>query len=121
MEKDELKYLRHADAPAAHQVYGAQVHLLEVQAVGDHQLHAGSRAGVDHLLAFLHGDRHGLLAQDVDARARRADGVLGVLGVGQRDVHGVHVLEARVVVLVPVGVLEVVAGAPGRGAWCDRR
>ena len=80
-----------------------------MEAVGDHQLDAVLGAGGDHPLAFLGRDRHGLLAQDVDAGAGGANRILRVLRVGQRDVDGVDLLEAGVVVVVVERVVEAVA------------
>ena len=40
IENDELKYFELAEPPAARQIDGREVDRLEVQPVGDHQLHA---------------------------------------------------------------------------------
>ena len=76
-----------------------------MQAVGDHQLDRGLARGLRHLLAFVLGHRHRLLAQHVHARARGAHGVLAVHAVRQRDVDRVDraALQALVVLLVGVG------------------
>ena len=50
--------------------------------------------------ALVGRDRHRLLAQHVHAGPGRADRVLGVHGVRQRDVDRVDLLEARVVLVV---------------------
>ena len=68
-----------------------------MQAVRNHQLDAVLVAGIDHPLTFLDGDGHGFFAQHVHAGLGCAHGVLGVQRVGQGDVDGVHVLEARIV------------------------
>src|SRR5262249_28653211 len=63
-----------------------------VQSVGDHELDAIGLARPDHAPAFVGGDRHGRLAQDVHTGARRLDRIVTVQRVGQRYVDGVHIL-----------------------------
>ena len=73
---------RLADAPGARDFDRLQVGALEVQAIGDHQLHARAARRLGHALALLLGERHRLLHQHVDACLRGADRVLGVQAVG---------------------------------------
>ena len=67
-----------------------EVRLLEVQAVGDHQLDAarGRQRAIIASQSSL-GHRHRLLAQHVHAGPRGAHGVLAVQVFGQRDEDGV--------------------------------
>src|SRR5208337_719293 len=60
-----------------------------VAAVGDHEPDVCRLASRDHRLGLGHIGGHGLFAEDVLAGFGGADGVLGVHGVGQRDVDGV--------------------------------
>ena len=116
-----VEVLRLADPALPHEVDHPQVDLLEVQAVGDHQLDAVLGAGGDHPLALGGGHRHRLLAQDVDAGARGANRILRVLRVGQRDVDRVDVLEAGLVVVVVVGAGRGGSGGRPPAAWPRRR
>ncbi len=84
-----VEVLRLADPASPNEVDGVEIHLLEVQAVGDHQLDPTGGAGLDHPLAFLHRDRHRLLAENVHTHASCANGVFRVLRVRKRDVDGV--------------------------------
>jgi hypothetical protein len=103
-----VEELRIPDPPAPHEIDDLQVDLLEVQPVGNHQLDATAPARPDHPPALVHGDRHRLLAEHVDAGVRGPDGVLGVLGIRQRDVDRVHLLEARLVLVVRVRAVDPV-------------
>jgi len=62
----------------------------------------------DHLPAFLGRDRHRLLAEDVDPGLCRADRVLGVHRVRQRDVDRVDYAQAVVELVVVEGVLDAI-------------
>ena len=78
-----------AEGAVADELDGPEVGGLVVAAVGDHELDVGGLAGGDHGLGFGDVDGHGLFAEDMLAGLGGADGVLGVHGVGQRDVDGV--------------------------------
>ncbi len=84
-----LDGLHLAECAVANELDGAEVGGLVVAAVGDHELYVGGLAGGDHLLAVGDAGGHGLFAEHVLAGLGGADGVLGVHGVGQRDVDGV--------------------------------
>ena len=101
-----------ADAPASDQIDRLQVDLLEVQPIRNHQLDAILAAGVDHPLAFVGGDRHRLLAEHVNAGFGGTNRVLGVHRIRQRDVDGIHLFEARVVVVVGKRAADAILLAP---------
>ena len=98
-----------AERAVADELDGAEVGGLVVAAVGDHELDVGGLAGGDHGFGFGDVGGHGLFAEHVLAGLGGADGVLGVHGVGQRDVDGVDGGVARDLVEVFV----VVDGAGG--------
>ncbi len=89
--KTALEGLDLADGARVDEALGFDVGGLVVDAVGDHELDIGFAAGVDHGAALGGGDGHGLLAEDVLAGLRGADGVLAMHAVGQTDVYGVDV------------------------------
>jgi hypothetical protein len=66
---------------------GFEVPFFEVQAVGDHELHAISLGRVGHGFALLCGDRHWFFAKHVNAGIGGAHGVFAVQIVGQDDIH----------------------------------
>jgi hypothetical protein len=76
---------------------------LEMQSIGDHQLHAVLTRRRDHVLALRDGSRHRLLAEHVDARAGRAHGVRFVHRIRQCDVGRIHL--AAPIELVEVAVI----------------
>ena len=108
IENDELKNFGSPIRPRRTRSDHAQVDLLEVQPIRNHQADAMAAAGRDHPSALLDGDRHRLLAEHVHAGACGADRVLGVHRVRQRDVDGVHLLEAGIVVVVSERVFDAV-------------
>src|SRR5688572_1699063 len=95
-----IEELRFADPAAAYEIDRLQVDFLEVQPVGDHQLDAIPAARVDHAPALTHRHRHRLLAQHMHAGPRRSDRVLGMEMIRERNIHGVHLLEALLVLRV---------------------
>ena len=62
-----------------------------------------------HFFALGNRDRHGLFTEHVHARLDGADGVLAVHVIGQRDIDGIHLPQALVVLVVAEGVVEPVA------------
>jgi len=78
-----------AEVAVANELDGAQIGRLIVAAIGDHQFLVCGLAGGDHLLAVFNAGGHGLFTEHVLAGLGGADGVLGVHGVGERDVDGI--------------------------------
>jgi hypothetical protein len=82
---------------------------VEAAAIADGQETIGRLAGVDHLLALLHGDFHRFFAQDMLVRLGRLEGQLGMERVGRDDINHVdvrvvrHLLHVFVVIDVLVG------------------
>ena len=93
-----------ADGAGANEIDGLEVGGLEVAAIGDHELDVGGFAGGDHPLTLGDIDGHGLFAEDVLAGLGRANGEVGVHGVGQRDVDGVDSFVGDDGIEVVVGV-----------------
>src|SRR6185295_519196 len=63
-----------------------EVRAIEVQAISDHELHAVLLRRLDHRLAILARDRHGLFDEHVHAGIRGAHGVILVAAVRRGDV-----------------------------------
>ena len=100
----------------AEQVDHGQRGRLEVQPVGDHQLHARPRRlGVEDLLALGDRDLHRLLEQHVDAGPQGGDGELGVPPVRRGDVDRVHLPAGQQGRELVVGVDRVGRHAPPLG------
>src|SRR3954471_1893220 len=99
--------------PALNDVDRLEVRLLEMQPVGDHELDVVLFGGPNHGPAILFRDRHGLLAEHMDAGPRRPLTVFPMQMVGQRDVYGVYqpALEALVVLFVGKAVLDFILAA----------
>lgn len=93
---------RSSDGPAAYQLHRPHVGWLEVEAIRDHELHAGVLARGDHLSAVFLRGRHGLLAQHVLAVLRREQRVVCVQVVGYGDVDRVDFVRAEEVTALSI-------------------
>ena len=84
-----------------------------MEPVGDHEAHAVVPGGLGHFLAVPFGQRHRLLAEDVDAGAGRRDRVVAVHVVGKRDVNRVDLIALQALPESLVGVRRGHAVFPG--------
>jgi len=90
----QLRAAHHHSAQRAGLHQFARLLVIDVlpHAPGEHELHAGLRAGGFHLVHLRHGDGDGFFAQDMLSRPGGLHG-LAAMGVGGRgDIHGLHVL-----------------------------
>jgi hypothetical protein len=78
------------DFSVANRGHCSETAFLEVQAVGDHELHLGVRSGLNHGFTLLLRHGHGLLTKDVNSRSGSGFGVGAMHVVGQRDVDRVN-------------------------------
>ena len=84
--EDRLEQKRCADAAPSQMVQHGQRSRLVVQPIGRHQEDARLSRGLDHRRTFRLGRGQRFLDQDMLARARRPDRIVGMHGVRQRDV-----------------------------------
>lgn len=75
---------RFADFSGSHQFDRAQIGLLEMESVGDHELDPRGVRGANHGFGVLDSDGHGLFTEYVDTGGCRRFCVLAELSVGER-------------------------------------
>ena len=110
IENDELKNLRLADLAARAHVDRGQVQRFEMQPIRDHQLDvAPSRAAAIIRRHSSTVTAIGFSQSTCTPGSRRANRVLGVHRVRQRDVDRIHHLQTFIVLVVGEGMLQPIS------------
>jgi hypothetical protein len=100
--EQQLDQKRRANVPLPNMVQHGQCAGFVVQTVCGHQENAGGFRGGDHRLGLCHRSGERLFHHDMLARLRGAKGVIGMQGIGQSDINGVHRIAGQQCVVIGI-------------------